>query len=238
MVANPGPRHEKHIAFICHFHHSWANLVKQTATLHGCTCTLCLHPGTAPKEHTKINRAVALSHEALSGTSRSHCLTLPLRRRLVFFHTAVVPSILYLHPSFSARLRQDQFVPSCVHPMLLGRKKKSNVRNITNGACRKQLQRTYTTGSNARQTNWRNKPLPPTIAVACQATASSAFSSPPFFLPESASVSVFSLHNWTNGSYHPRTKMQRCGNIRRHPSSNSTSPVGRMTITAAIACDS
>lgn len=124
MVANPGPRHEKHIAFICHFHHSWANLVKQTATLHGCTCTLCLHPGTAPKEHTKINRAVALSHEALSGTSRSHCLTLPLRRRLVFFHTAVVPSILYLHPSFSARLRQDQFVPSCVHPMLLGRKKK------------------------------------------------------------------------------------------------------------------
>ncbi|KAK1527540.1 uncharacterized protein CCOS01_07802 [Colletotrichum costaricense] len=138
---------------------------------------------SAQKTHTKNQPSCGTLPR---GTFRDVPVTLldaPAAASTFVFHTAVVPSFLYLYHSFSARLRQNQ----------------------------KQPQRTYAvydpTGSNARQTNWRNKPSPPTIAVACQATALSAFSSPPLFLPESASVSVFSLHNWTNGSYHPRTKV-------------------------------
>ncbi|UQC80644.1 uncharacterized protein CLUP02_06128 [Colletotrichum lupini] len=136
MVGNPGPRHGKHIAFICHFHHPWANLSKKNGTSSWMHLYFVPSSWRSAQKHTqKINPAVALSHEALSGTSRSHCLTLPPRHRL----------------SSSTQL--------------------SNVRNqIDDGTCRKQPQRTYAvydpTGSNARQINWRNKPSPPTIAVA------------------------------------------------------------------------
>lgn len=83
MVGNPGPRHGKHIAFICHFHHPRTNLSKKngkSSWMHSYFVPSSWH--CAQKNTQKFNRAVALSHEALSGTSRSHCLTLPPRHRL------------------------------------------------------------------------------------------------------------------------------------------------------------
>ncbi|KAK1639044.1 hypothetical protein BDP81DRAFT_195838 [Colletotrichum phormii] len=191
----------------------YGQLVQITPNIHGCSRNLSSmslsssDPGTAWKR-TK-NQSGCGTHPR--GTFRDVPVTLP--------DPPVAAS-----PAPSTQLSSDQFF-ICILFILLA---SGIIRNNRSAHLRRDLMRDKPTG----ETSHYRQPEPLRVKPPPR----------PHFPPFSSSTTLIrsirtsSVYNWTNRSYHPRTEMQRCGNIRSRPSSNSTSLVGRMTITAAIAC--